>query len=284
MKYFFLAIATFLLYSCDNITKTSENEVQEPQIKYNFPNKTVITSDESDKCIQDAADEGINFLSALEKNVLDVVAEDIDVEKEKSIGQEYHEELMQEFKLFNDNRLDKLRVIFQKIKPYIERNDLDFNIFLVEHKKDPKMINAFTIPGGNVYFTTALLDFVESDDELAFIMGHEIGHNENKHTHRQLKRQSATKSIFGEGTEDFANVFSLLLLSYGQPDEIEADRCGAYLAYKAGYNPERGFDFFKRLAAKGEEKNYLVKFLSTHPYSEDRVKCGMKYLEDAKIK
>lgn len=253
------------------------------KVNYEFPDKTIIKNTKGDKCIHDSADKGINFFSDMEKTVLNVVSGEIDLSDEQKVGKEYHKEIKRHFSMIEDSRLEKLNAIFKKIKPYIERNELNFKIYLVESKEDAKMINAFTIPGGSIYFTTALMDFVESDDELAFIMGHEIGHNENKHTHRQLKRRNATETVFGEGTKDYADLFSLLIMSYGQPDEIEADRCGAYLAFKAGYDPKKGFDFFKRLSKDEGDNNMLLKLISTHPCSKERVSCGLEYIEAARV-
>lgn len=276
---FSYSLICFLLSACDNINPiTGANK-----IKYDFPDKTIIKNTKGDKCIHDSTDKGINFLSDMEKAVLGVVSKDIDLSEEQKVGKKYHKEIMRHFSKVDDHRLEKLNSIFKRIMPYIERKELNFSIYLVESKEDPKMINAFTIPGGNIYFTTALMDFVASDDELAFIMGHEIGHNENKHTHRQLKRHNATETVFGEGKKDYADLFSLLIMSYGQPDEIEADRCGAYLAFKAGYDPEKGFDFFKRLSKNEGDKNMLLKLIRTHPCSKDRVSCGLKYIKAARV-
>ena len=114
---------------------------------------------------------------------------------QKEAGDDFHKEIMEQFHLAEKNHKywKKLRNIFNEVKKNAERKDISYTVFLL----DDSLLNAFTIPGGNVYVTTKLMDFVESDDELAVILGHEIGHNENKHTLKPLQKLSVAEKVLG---------------------------------------------------------------------------------------
>ncbi|MEO1450975.1 MAG: M48 family metalloprotease, partial [Bacteroidota bacterium] len=109
--------------------------------------------------------------------------------------------------------------------------------------------------------------------------------NENQHTERYLKRLGLAENIFGQGGSIVANVLSLLTVSYNQPQELESDRAGVYLAYMAGYDPERGLDFFRRIqeADQGQEKSNLSRFLSSHPFPQEREACLKTYLDASRV-
>jgi predicted Zn-dependent protease len=261
---------------------SAENPATE---KYEFPEKTVISDIEDEACYEGVLDKGIKYGRKFQDFALGAVADSVTLEKEKEYGEKFHEEIQKEFTFITDERLTKLKKIFKKVRPHVQRKELDYRIFLIESEEDPEMINAFTHVGGYIYFTTGLLEFAESEDELAFIMGHELGHNENRHVGEAIQKIELGQSIFGEGdgSEIFSGLMSILLASFNQPQELESDRAGMYLAYKGGYDPEKGLDFFRRLA-QNETKSNLAKLFSTHPYSDVRDRCGMEYLNKARAK
>ncbi|MCB0641181.1 MAG: M48 family metallopeptidase, partial [Phaeodactylibacter sp.] len=194
-------------------------------------------------------------------------------EMEIEAGQSIHEDF--DYTFIEDARTQKLRNMLDEMRPFISR-DLDYKIFLIEDD----VINAWTIPGGYIYVTTGIMDFIQSDDELANVIGHEIGHNENKHTTKIIQR-NAPRNIHPD-ISVVVDVYSLATMAYNQPQELEADQSGFYLSYKAGYNPRRGLDFWKRLA-EFENPNFLEKLFRSHPYSAARYQCGQDYLDQAKM-
>jgi predicted Zn-dependent protease len=277
-----LTPAVFLLVFCSCGSDNGPDRAPSTE-RYRFPEKTVISDIEEEACFEGAIDQGIRYGRKFQDLALRTVANPVTLEQEKAYGKKFHEEILKEFEFVADKRLSKLKKIFQKLKPYAVRKELDYQIFLIESLEDPEMINAFTHVGGYIYFTTGLLEFAESDDELAFIMGHELGHNENRHVGEAVQELELGKSIFGdaESSEIFSGVMNLLFAAFNQPQELEADRAGMYLAYQGGYDPEKGLDFFRRLA-KNEAKSRLAKLFSTHPYSDVRDRCGMEYLQKAR--
>ncbi len=247
---------------------------------YIFPDKTVIHNIEADACLEGKSGEWVQTGKKIEEGLLNTFSGDITPEMQKQAGDEFHKEIIQQYHIAEKSHKHwkKLRSIFNKVKENAERKDISYTVFLL----DDSLLNAFTIPGGNVYVTTQLMDFVESDDELSVILGHEIGHNENKHTLKHLQKLSVAQKLLGN---DFgkigATILEILTLPYGQPQELESDRAGVYLAYEAGFDPERGPDFFDRIN-DGKQRNDFDRFLSTHPFPGERSACLKKYLQKCK--
>ncbi len=157
----------------------------------------------------------------------------------------------------------------------VARRDLPYNIKIL----DAPDINAFTIGGGYVYVNEGLLDFVQSDDELAGVIGHETGHNERRHTVTLPAKAQALNLLFG-----IASIFSPFIYRFGQlaqagiiakqqrSDELQADQYGLLLMTRAGYDPDSMVSFMKHLGAANASHDSLVdKYLAGHPGFPDRV-------------
>ncbi|MBD5653816.1 MAG: M48 family metalloprotease, partial [Candidatus Eremiobacteraeota bacterium] len=152
---------------------------------------------------------------------------------------------------------------------------------------DAADINSFTIGGGYVYINEGLLDFVQSDDELAGVIGHETGHNERRHTVTLPAKAQALNLLFG-----IASLFSPFIYRFGQlaeagliakqsrADELQADQYGLLLMTRAGYDPEAMVSFMKHLGAAQADHDSLVdKYLEDHPGFPDRVSHLVGYDE-----
>jgi predicted Zn-dependent protease len=120
---------------------------------------------------------------------------------------------------------------------------------------DPWMINAFALPGGHVYIGAGLLAIMDSEDELAAVLGHEIEHIDHYHCVERVQQQQALHQIpLGDLLSLPIQVFEA---GYGKDQELEADREGTRLSVQAGYSPNgaiRMFETFERLY-----QNYHVK-------------------------
>jgi len=138
--------------------------------------------------------------------------------------------------------------------------------------------NAFALPGGTIYLTRGLLDSVESENELAFVLGHEIGHFRNRDHLRSLGRGlmvSLTLSalVGGSAVESIPQVVTALTESgFAREQEDDADAFGLALV-QAEYGHVAGADgFFKRLPdANADLADEFASYLSTHPVSESRI-------------
>lgn len=221
-------------------------------------------------CGEDLIDQGLNLGKQVDNLFTDMLLPQISSEDEMKIGDEIHLEIKKETTFLKTGaKYRKLKKISKKLLPYRQRKDMQFKFHLID---DDEMVNAFAHAGGHVYVTTKIMDFVDSDDELAFILGHEISHVDDKHTIRPIQKMKAAEEIAGEPGLIAAYVQRLLTTPFGQVDEYEADKDGATIAKKAGYDPKKGKDFFIKLK---ETENYSLveKLIRTHPYSEQREKC-----------
>lgn len=114
--------------------------------------------------------------------------------------------------------------------------------------RDPQMINAFALPGGHVFIGAGLLSIMDSEDELAAVLGHEIEHIDHYHCAERVQQQEALHQVpFGELLSLPIEIFEA---GYSKDQELEADREGTRLSVQTGYSPNgaiRIFEAFQRL-------------------------------------
>jgi predicted Zn-dependent protease len=148
-------------------------------------------------------------------------------------------------------------------------------------------INAFCMPGGKIAFFTGILDKLQlTDDEVATVMGHEIGHALWEHARERSGKSMAVNAgrvvaglVFGQlGDVAGAAAGSLAGLKFSRNDELEADLIGMELAARAGYDPRSGVTLWQKMAqaAKGAPPQWL----STHPSGETRIEIIKKHLPE----
>ncbi|VXD21892.1 Peptidase family M48 [Planktothrix serta PCC 8927] len=150
--------------------------------------------------------------------------------------------------------------------------------------RDPKTINAFALPGGQVFITQALFNRLNSEAQLAGVLGHEVGHVIARHGSEHLARQqlgSALVNAVGISASDnpqdarqaaiLAQAANQLVnLRYGREDELESDRLGFQFMTQAGYNP-KGLVELMQILASARSGGNPPEFLSTHPNPGNRV-------------
>lgn len=141
---------------------------------------------------------------------------------------------------------------------------------------DPKTINAFALPGGQIFITYALFSKLENEDQLAGVLGHEIGHVLGKHSNERISEANFWKTVtmgasVGADLGSFASsIGHQTLLSNGRDDELESDELGVKFMIKAGYNPEEMIDVMEILK-NAAGSNRVPEFQSTHPDPENRI-------------
>jgi len=156
----------------------------------------------------------------------------------------------------------------------------NFNFYLL---KDPNTINAFALPGGQVFITRALFDKLQDESQLAGVLGHEVGHVINRHSAEQMAKKQRDQMLVvatGVGASDRGNRGSMAAavaavvaqmrgLSYSRSDESEADRYGLKLMGQAGYDPRGMLDVMqvlKQAGGGGRQPEWML----THPLPENR--------------
>jgi predicted Zn-dependent protease len=150
-------------------------------------------------------------------------------------------------------------------------------------------VNAFALPGGKVGVYTGLLKLAQSDDELAVVMGHEIGHVIARHGAERMSEQMVIQGLGALGAAYAQNHYSeqtvqLFQTAYGglttlgrvlphsRANESEADHMGVVFAAEAGYDPRAAITFWQKMQAqKNSGSSRLEAFLSTHPADEKRI-------------
>jgi predicted Zn-dependent protease len=196
---------------------------------------------------------------------------------EMIVGDSVHLEMTKEFKLVRGyEKQAYLENIVRKLTQHVERKGIKYTIHVID---DKRTLNAFAVAGGHVYVTTKMVEWTESEDELAFVLGHEIAHADHKHGIRKVQKMMLGQTFGGDYGKMAAQIENVLTAPFGQIDEYEADREGAILANKAGYNPRKGLRFFEKM---GEKENYSIyeKVVRTHPYSAERMKCLDSFLRE----
>jgi beta-barrel assembly-enhancing protease len=123
---------------------------------------------------------------------------------------------------------------------------LDYNFHLIP---DHNMINAFSLPGGPVYIGEGMLDQMETEDELATILGHEVEHIDHYHCVERVQIEAKLKNANLELMGQLLRTpLEFWQAGYHKDEEFEADREGVRLAVESGYSPFGAVDIFTRLA------------------------------------
>ena len=151
------------------------------------------------------------------------------------------------------------------------------------HVIPQKEINAFALPGGQIFINVGTIAAAQNEAQLAGVMAHEMSHVYMQHSAKQAGKTQTTAAIAGIagailGAAVGGGIGSLaqaginfgaqgIILKYSREDEAQADAVGAIIMYKAGYNPQAMADFFKLLASQGDAG---PQFLSDHPNPGNR--------------
>ncbi|MBU1148212.1 MAG: M48 family metalloprotease, partial [Candidatus Omnitrophica bacterium] len=195
---------------------------------------------------------------------------------EVSIGKAVSAKVASQYKISNDSeKNNRVREIGRKIAEVSDRKDLVYNFYVIEEND----LNAFTSPGGYLYINSGLMDKA-TDDELACVIGHEVGHVAARHIAKKMQTQIGYTVLMNiamrkAGLKDMQTAasisYNLIMLGYSRGDELLADRLGVKYAHKAGYDPYAMISFLKKL--KDSSKNDIGPvFLRSHPYASDRIK------------
>lgn len=150
--------------------------------------------------------------------------------------------------------------------------------------RDDRTINAFALPGGQIFITYALFSkLINADGRLnesmvAGVLGHEIGHVVGRHSAERMAKQELTQGLISGAAVGFdpntaqgaAAIANVINMKYGRGDELESDELGVQFMIDAGYNPEYLINVMEVLK-KAAGPNRTPEFQSTHPSPENRI-------------
>ncbi|MBI2314273.1 MAG: M48 family metalloprotease [Betaproteobacteria bacterium] len=211
--------------------------------------------------------------------------------QEVSTGRKADQEVRKEYGAYDLPTLQQyVTTVGQKLAKMSHRPQLEYHFTVV----DSPEINAFALPGGYVYITRGIIAYLNSEAELAAVLGHEIGHVTARHSVQQYSASMATgigATVLGIlvpelGSDLGQNILGLLgnalLSGYGRDHELEADRLGAEYLARAGYDPQAMIrvigvlknqeEFDAELARQeGREPRRYHGVFATHPDNDTRL-------------
>ncbi len=150
---------------------------------------------------------------------------------------------------------------------------------------DEETINAFALPGGQMFITAALYEQLETEGQLAGVMAHEIGHVVARHSSQRIAKMELTQGLSGavviatydpdnprsQGSAQIAALIGQLVnMKFGRDDELQSDRLGVQFMSEAGYDP-RSMIGVMEILAEASEGNRPPEFFSTHPNPDNRI-------------
>ena len=224
---------------------------------------------------------------------------EMDADREMALGLQAAPEMLREMGGGLDPARDPRAQLVQELglklvyksdsakSPYAQKKN--FNFFLIN---DTKNINAFALPGGQVFITRALFDKLENEAQVAGVLGHEIGHVIHRHGAQQMAKQGLGQSVVGAvavgagGDQSMTQIAQMVnqfrQLSYGREDELESDDWGMRTMVQCGYDPAEMIgvmNILKQATGSGPRGN---EWGSTHPHPESRIEAIKQFLEKNK--
>ncbi len=204
----------------------------------------------------------------------------IDTDREAQMGEALTKRVEEEYPPIKDPvLLERLDRISQKIVAVAERKNLWYRFSIIEEEEP----NAFALPGGPIYVTTGLMKLVQADDELAAVLGHEVGHLTAKHIVKRIQGALGAQllqllAVAGSQGDPRTRAgldlaFASIFTAYSQEDELEADRLSVRYLKEAGYRPLAAVDFLTRLKEHTfKSPSRRFSYFRSHPYFSDRIR------------
>ncbi len=212
-------------------------------------------------------------------------------QNEIALGRRASRELMKHYRAYDDARLQAyIQRIGDDLARHSHRPGLIYRFTLL----DSTEVNAFALPGGYIYITRGMLAYLNTEAELAAVLGHEIGHVAARHAVRQQSAATAANLGVALGAILFPQLRNqsarqlvqlggaAILRGYGREYELEADRLGAEYLARSGYSPgamievlrilkaQEGFER-QRAKAEGRAPNTYHGLFATHPDNDTRL-------------
>jgi predicted Zn-dependent protease len=249
-----------------NYSATSHTSKQKSPINYDLG------------CLRDSsiADGLIGIGSQIEDDIILKSTANVPIADEKIIGDTVYNKVLSQHRLISEGiEYERILRISKKLISHIDSpKGFSYEFYLV----DADEVNAFTA-GGKIFVYKGILKYIESDDELACVIGHEIFHNELGHINKKIRKQLALKKLLNNKRAKYAG-FALIIFgaSFNQDEETLCDLHGIDLAQKSGYKGCSAIAFWKRVSKK-EHATVLAKMLRSHPYGKQRMNCIKHHID-----
>lgn len=202
---------------------------------------------------------------------------------EKTMGAKTHESLRKDPGFLNDRKyLAQVARVARPLVKQVERKDLTYHFAVLNQKE----VNAFAAPGGYIFVTKGLMDMIDSDDELAGVIGHELGHVNKRHSVKAAEKKGLMAVLvaglaLNKKTRKYAKYAAIASyfadLKFSRNDEYQADACAVKYTAAAGFNPRGLLSFFDKIN-NDSKSSKITKYFSDHPPTSDRIKAVEKQI------
>ena len=201
----------------------------------------------------------------------------IGTEQEMKVGAAVAQQVEKEYKAIEDVDVnERVQKILDRIVAVCDRKDVVYSIKVLD---DPAL-NAVSLPGGTIYVFKGMYDAVKSDDELAGVIAHEVGHVTAKHAVKRMQASYGYSLLqvlsVASGSANAAYgasaLFASVFLAHARGDEFQADKLGVKYLKAAGYDPRAMIQVLERLEQEHEKNpSQPVSYFRTHPYINERI-------------
>jgi predicted Zn-dependent protease len=204
-------------------------------------------------------------------------------QQELALGYQSAKQVLEKEKVSTDPQKNAMvKRIGERIAKVTGQSSYKWEFFVIDNNKEA---NAFCLPGGKVFVYTGIFKYANNDDELAAVMGHEIGHALARHGAERMSAgqlQQMGGQVLGavmqgrgnpKNTAMVMQAFGIgsqlgVMLPHSRTQEYEADNIGLVLSAKAGYNPQSALTFWEKFSKSGAGQ---PEYLSTHPAPTNRI-------------
>ena len=208
-------------------------------------------------------------------------ASSVSQQQEVQMGAQYANQIRQQLPLVQDAEVNRyINVLGDSLAHVTPRSDLEWHFYIV----DSPEINAFAVPGGFIYVNRGLIERAQSMDQVAGVIGHEIGHVVLRHSIKQMAQQQNANTFVGL-TCALSNVCnngvagaaiqlggSAVFAKFSRQDEAEADHEGVIFTTKAGIDPRGIPQMFQILLdTEKSQPSAVSAFFASHPTEESRI-------------
>ncbi len=207
---------------------------------------------------------------------------DFSIDYEEKLGEIIVKDILStnpDFREIKNPVLDSaMNIITKRLTDNIGLTDYQYHIRVIESSE----VNAFTLPGGNIFVFAGLIQFSEHPEEVAAVLSHEMGHVEKRHVVSKLVKELGLAFIVGILTNGDPMIISevgktAISTVFDREQEREADQFGLDLLAKSNVSPQAMATFFRRLEREKGTYNKALEILMTHPHVNSRIKASMEY-------
>lgn len=196
-------------------------------------------------------------------------------EKEVKIGESVAQQIEKKFTIYEGvEENERIRNILDRLVKVCDRQDIVYFIKIIDREE----INATALPGGYIFLFKGVMDNATSDDQIAGVIAHEIGHITAKHGLKRLQASYGALLLQLAAIESQSNIgrgldlaTTSLFMEYSQDHELEADELGIKYMEKAGYDPNEMITFLETMREETDKEIRQFSYWRTHPHIPERI-------------